>query len=115
MKQHQIISLRRAHRAQAVKQGAWTDQSARQTPHDEAPATRAVPNAAACGPLGRTAALSRFLPDIAATPQLTPARLTEIRREIAAGTYLTDEKLDAAVQRLFEALRDEWPLGAAVG
>jgi hypothetical protein len=33
------------------------------------------------------------------------ARLAEVRRQIAAGTYLTDDKLDTAVNRLLDALR----------
>lgn len=34
-------------------------------------------------------------------------RIQEVRRQIAAGTYLTNEKLDIAAARLHEALRNE--------
>ena len=36
---------------------------------------------------------------------LDEARLAEIRRQIAAGTYLTEEKLDVACARLGRVLR----------
>jgi negative regulator of flagellin synthesis FlgM len=38
--------------------------------------------------------------------QIHEARLAEIRAAIADGTYDTPEKLDAAVERLLDALRD---------
>ncbi len=37
------------------------------------------------------------------------ARIAEIRRQIADGTYLTEEKLDAAVERLCAALHEPAP------
>ncbi len=36
---------------------------------------------------------------------LSAARAAEIRRQIAAGTYLTDQKLNVAVERLLAVLR----------
>lgn len=33
-------------------------------------------------------------------------RISEIKRQIAAGTYLTEEKVSLAVDRLYEALRE---------
>jgi hypothetical protein len=32
------------------------------------------------------------------------ARISEVRRQIAGGTYLTDEKLDLAVERMLDEL-----------
>lgn len=41
-----------------------------------------------------------------ALAQWDERRIREIRRQIAAGTYLTDEKVNAAVDRLYEALME---------
>ncbi len=43
------------------------------------------------------------------------ARIAEIRRQIAEGTYLTEEKLDVAVEQLCAALRTPAPRRAAAG
>ncbi len=37
--------------------------------------------------------------------QIGAGRVAEIRRQIAAGAYLTDEKLDAAIEALLNDLR----------
>lgn len=42
----------------------------------------------------------------AADEQAQAARIAEIRARIADGTYLTPEKLDAVVERLFAELRE---------
>ncbi len=46
---------------------------------------------------------------------VSPTRIAAVRRQIAAGTYLTAEKLDAAIDKLFEELRAPAPRRAAVG
>lgn len=49
---------------------------------------------------------ARALGELEQTGQIHEARLAEIRAAIADGTYETADKLDAAVDRLIEALRD---------
>ncbi len=43
------------------------------------------------------------------------ARIAELRRQIAAGTYLTQDKLDAAIEALHAALLPESPQARGTG
>lgn len=49
---------------------------------------------------------ARYLARLNELPPVRPRVVDEIRQAIAEGTYLTDEKLDGAIERLFEDLAD---------
>ena len=48
--------------------------------------------------------LGRMLDGISGLPEIRHERVEEIRRQIAAGTYETTEKLEFALDRLFDEL-----------
>lgn len=48
--------------------------------------------------------LGRMLDGIGQLPEIRHERVEEIRREISAGTYETPEKLELALDRLFDEL-----------
>ncbi len=47
----------------------------------------------------------RFLAQARRLPQVRLEKVMKIREEIAAGTYMTEEKLEATVERLLQVLR----------
>lgn len=48
-------------------------------------------------------AAASYDPELAAT-RATEQRIQDIRTQIANGTYLTDEKLEAAIERLYQEI-----------
>jgi flagellar biosynthesis anti-sigma factor FlgM len=48
--------------------------------------------------------MSRLLSKLSSTPEIRHDRVEAIRQEIERGEYLTDEKLNAAVNRLVDLL-----------
>ena len=49
--------------------------------------------------------MGRLLDDLSGLPEIRRERVDEVRRAIEAGTYETSEKLDVAVERLLDELR----------
>lgn len=48
---------------------------------------------------------ARFLQKLSETDEIRQDKVDSVRSQIEAGTYETDDKLDAAVQKLLEDLR----------
>ncbi len=53
----------------------------------------------------------KMLDQLSQTPDMRAERLAQIKEAIANGTYDTDEKLEAALSRMFDAIGDEPDLG----
>jgi len=50
--------------------------------------------------------MGKLLDDLSRIPDIRHERIVEVRRAIEAGTYETPEKLEIAVQRLLDSLRE---------
>ena len=73
------------------------------TPSRSAPNVSApsVPNSLAPQDEVQLSESAKLLDQISQTPSLRQERIAEIQKAIAEGTYDTDEKLDAAINRMF--------------
>ena len=49
--------------------------------------------------------IARLMSEISALPEVRAEKVAQVRSEIEAGTYITPEKLDIAVERLLEDLQ----------
>ena len=49
--------------------------------------------------------IARLMSEISALPDIRAEKVAQVRAEIQAGTYITPEKLDIAIDRLLEDIR----------
>ena len=49
--------------------------------------------------------IARLMSEVSALPDIRAERVAQVRAEIQAGTYITPEKLDIAVERLLEDIQ----------
>ena len=49
--------------------------------------------------------IARLMSEISALPEIRAEKVAQVRAEIQAGTYITPEKLDIAIDRLLEDIQ----------